>query len=270
VTLDATRFTLVLPCFNEGSRIAASLATLDSWFGSAAEIIVIDDGSSDDTTRRAEEFSAMHPNVRVHQLAHGGKGKAIRTAIPLASCDRVLLTDADLAYDRDSIRRVLDALSAADMAAGSRRHAGSRYSVPVNLFGFLYRRHLVGLTFNMFVRSLLSVTTRDTQCGLKGFRREALDSMAPSLSADGFTIDVEMLLVARALGLRLAEVPVHVTYYSAKSSAKLVRSGAAMVSEIVRMAVRRARGCYAPARVRASAATSPRKRARQSREEPVR
>lgn len=270
MTLDATRCTIVLPCFNEGSRIARSLATLDGWFGSTAEILVIDDGSSDDTARRAEEFSATHPNVRVHRLAHGGKGKAIRTAIPLASGDRILLTDADLAYDHDSLLRVLDALSAADLAAGNRRHAGSRYSVPVNLFGFLYRRHLVGLTFNTFVRSLLPVAARDTQCGLKGFRREALDSMAPSLSADGFTIDVEMLLVASALGLRLAEVPVHVNYYSAKSSVKLVRTGAAMASEIVRMAVRRARGCYAPARVRASASMSPLKRTRQSREESVR
>ena len=39
----------VLPCFNEGFRIASSLATLESWFGATAEILVIDDGSVDDT-----------------------------------------------------------------------------------------------------------------------------------------------------------------------------------------------------------------------------
>lgn len=268
--IDKPPFTIVLPCFNEGSRIAESLATLERWFGSAPEILVLDDGSADETARRAEEFAATHSNVRVHRLPHAGKGKAIRTGFTLARGDLVLLTDADLAYDRDSIDRVLSALASVDMAVGNRRHDRSRYSVPVNLFGFLYRRHIVGLAFNAFVRALLQLGLRDTQCGLKGFRREALDRMAGSLSADGFTIDVEMLLVARALGLRLAEVPVHVTYYSAKSSVKLVRSGASMASEVITIAMRRALGAYSPARVRASAARSQPKPPVQSEKESVR
>ena len=268
--IDRPPFTIVLPCFNEGSRIAESLATLDRWFGSAADILVVDDGSGDETAERAEEFASTHSNVRVHRLPHAGKGRAIRTGFTLARGDLVLLTDADLAYDRDSIDRVLSALASVDMAVGNRRHDRSRYSVPVNLFGFLYRRHLVGLAFNAFVRALLQLGVRDTQCGLKGFRREALERMAGSLSADGFTIDVEMLLVARALGLRLAEVPVHVTYYSAKSSVKLVRSGVSMASEVIRIAVRRALGSYSPARVRASAARSQPKPPARSEEESVR
>lgn len=254
--IDRPPFSIVLPCFNEGARIAESLATLERWFGSAADILVVDDGSRDETAERAEAFASTHSNVRVHRLPHRGKGRAIRTGFTLARGDLVVLTDADLAYDRDSIDRVLSALASVDMAVGNRRHDRSRYSVPVNLFGFLYRRHLVGLAFNAFVRALLQLGLRDTQCGLKGFRREALERMAGSLSADGFTIDVEMLLVARALGLRLAELPVHVAYYSAKSSVKLVRSGVSMASEVIRIAVRRALGSYSPARVRASAARS--------------
>lgn len=264
-------FTVIVPCFNEGSQIARSLATLDMWFGSAAEVLVIDDGSSDDTAQQAQVFSSSHANVRVHRLSvNGGKGRAIRSAIPLACGGYVLLMDTDLVYDRESAQRVLDALTSADIVVGNRRHALSRYSVPVNLFGFLYRRHLVGLAFNAFVRALLQIGLRDTQCGLKGFRREALERIAESLTADGFAIDVEMLLVARALGLRLSDVPVHVTYHSAKSSVKLMRSGASMASEVLRMAARRAFGLYSPARVAASAARSPLKPATRSEEESVR
>jgi len=265
------RFSIVLPCFNEGSRIADSLVTLHRWFGSAAEIVVLDDGSADDTAQQVEQFALTHPNVHLHRLArHGGKGRAIRTAIPLAHADFILVMDADLAYDRESIHRVLDALPSSDMVAGNRRQTGSRYSVPVNLFGFLYRRHLVGLAFNAFVRTLLQLGVRDTQCGLKGFRRDALQRMAGSLTADGFAIDVEMLLVARALQLRLAEVPVHVTYHSAKSSVKLVRSGAAMASAVLRIAWRRALGLYSPARVGAPGARSRPKSAGRSEKESAR
>ena len=247
----------VLPCFNEGFRIASSLATLESWFGASAEVLVIDDGSGDYTFEQAGRYASLPPHVHVHRLPrHRGKGGAIRAAIPLVRADLVVLMDADLAFDRESVQRAVDGLATAEMVVGNRRHDGSYYSVPVRLFGFLYRRHLVGLIFNAFVRSVAQVTLRDTQCGLKAFRRTCLDRIAPALSAEGFALDVEILLVARALDVRLSEVPVHVRYESAKSSVKLLRSAWAMASDIMRIAIRRARGCYAPARLRAAAAAS--------------
>lgn len=261
-------FSFVLPCFNEGPRIASSLATLESWFGAGAEVLVIDDGSVDDTFERAERYASLHPHVHVHRLPrHRGKGGAIRAAIPLVRSDLVVLMDADLAFDRESVQRALDGLATAEMVVGNRRHDGSRYSVPVHLFGFLYRRHLVGLIFNAFVRAVVPVSLRDTQCGLKAFRRTCLDKIAPTLSAEGFSLDVEMLLVAGALDVRLSEVPVDVRYESAKSSVTLLRSAWAMASDIMRIAVRRARGCYAPARLRAVAAAAASKSPSQAEEE---
>jgi hypothetical protein len=129
--------------------------------------------------------------------------------------------------------------------------------VPVRLFGFLYRRHLVGLTFNALVRTAFGLPYRDTQCGLKAFRREALERLGRSLTIDGFAIDVEILLVARALGLRVTEVPVVVTYESAASSVRLIRSAAAMSTDLLRMLVRRATGRYRPGRLTAGDAMSP-------------
>ena len=251
-----SKISIVLPCFNEASRIASSLATLDAWF-SGAEIVVVDDGSGDETFGNAQAYASGRANIIVHRLArNGGKGAATRTGISLAHGESIVLMDADLAYDRESVERVLNGLATADMVVGNRRHHDSHYSVPVRLFGFLYRRHLVGMAFNVFVRLLLQVGLRDTQCGLKGFRRESLARMAPALSVGGFALDVEMLLVAKALGLRLADVPVQVRYESAKSSVKLLRSAVAMSYAILRIAFRRATGHYAPAAVRASAARS--------------
>jgi glycosyltransferase involved in cell wall biosynthesis len=251
------RISIVLPCFNEGSRIASSLATLESWFGDSAEVLVIDDGSVDDTVDQAERYASRHAHVRVHRVPrHRGKGGAVRAAIPLVHGDMVVFIDADLAFDRESVQRALDGLAAAEMVVGNRRHDASSYSVPVRLFGFLYRRHLVGLLFNAIVRAVVPISLRDTQCGLKAFRRTCLDMIAPALSVEGFALDVEILLVARGLDVRLAEIPVHVRYESAKSSVKLLLSAWAMASDIARIAVRRARGRYAPARLQALAAAS--------------
>jgi dolichyl-phosphate beta-glucosyltransferase len=253
------RITIVLPCFEEAAQIARSLATLDAWLGATAEVIVVDDGSPDGTAARAAAYPSKGLAVRVQRLdANRGKGHAIRSAVPLVRTDVVVVLDADLAFDEASIRRAVDALQTCDLAVGNRRHVESRYSVPVRLFGFLYRRHLVGLAFNAFVRALLPVALPDTQCGLKAFRREALQRIAPWLTTDGFAIDVEMLLVARALGLRVHDVPVRVTYESARSSVRLLRSGGRMAAEIVRIALARAQGRYASTRLRAAEAAAQR------------
>ena len=248
------RVSVVLPCYHEGSRIVASLATLESWFESETEILVVDDGSPDDTRTQAAGYANGREHIRVHRVAeHRGKGSAIRAAIPLVRGDLVVFMDADLAFDRDSVQRALEGLDTADVVVGNRRHERSRYSVPVSVFGFLYRRHLAGLVFNAFVRTVLGLRARDTQCGLKAFRRTALERIAPALSIDGFALDVEMLLAAQALRMTVAEIPVNVRYDSSTSSVKLVKSTWAMTSDIVRLAIRRARGTYAPERLRALA-----------------
>jgi glycosyltransferase involved in cell wall biosynthesis len=241
---------IIVPCYNEGHRLDVTLDTLASWFATPPEIILVDDGSTDDTLERARGRAASSTHVRVHPLSRNrGKGAAIREAIALATAPRVVIVDADLAFDRDSVLAVIEALEHSDMAVGNRRHHDSQYSVPVRLFGFLYRRHLVGLAFNALVRSLFPVRSRDTQCGLKGFRRDALRRVGASLSIDGFAADVEMILVARALGLRITDVPVRVTYLSALSSVRLLGNAAAVVRDLLTILARRAGGRYAPARV---------------------
>jgi dolichyl-phosphate beta-glucosyltransferase len=251
MTIPESRLTVVLPCFNEGAQISESLSTLDRWFPGSLNILVIDDGSLDDTFDRARAYASDHHHVSVHRIAtNRGKGHAIRVAATLVRDALIVVMDADLAYEGASVARIASGLTEADMVVGNRRHRGSRYDVPVELFGFLYRRHLVGLAFNLLVRTVLPIRSRDTQCGLKGFRRDALQQLVAGITTDGFAFDVEMLLVARALGLRLQEVPVKVTYESAKSNVNLLRSAVSMGFDLARISLRWIGGRYAPARLR--------------------
>jgi glycosyltransferase involved in cell wall biosynthesis len=248
-TADDRNLAIVVPCFNEALVIASSIARLRAWFPNAL-IVVMDDGSADDTYAIASSAAAAaaaggDDRIRVvRQPANGGKGRAVAAAVPFVTAHAVVIADADLAYEEAPMRRAIDALASVDVAIGGRRHPASTYVVPVRLFGFLYRRHVLGYLFNLFVRTLLGVEARDTQCGLKAFRPAAFADIMKSLRTAGFAFDLDVLLLAKGLGLRVGEVPVDVSLGTGRSSVRLVRHGAGVVKEVLMLAFRRWTGGY--------------------------
>jgi len=241
---DPAPLALVVPCFNEGRTISASLDALSRWFP-AALIVAVDDGSADDTAAQLAGVATINPCVRLVRLeTNHGKGFAVAAAAPTVRGRDVVVVDADLAYGERPIQRAIDGLALADLAVGNRRHVDSRYTVPVRLFGFLYRRHVLGLVFNVGVRLLLGLTLRDTQCGLKAFRAEAFQAIMARLRTARFAYDLEVLLIAGGLGLTRRDVPVELTIDSGRSSVRLVRDGVLALREILGLAMRRLRGVY--------------------------
>ena len=236
--------TFVVPCFEEAAIVTQSLRQLAGWFPDA-RIIVVDDGSRDETASHARAFAREHAATDVLVLPENrGKGRAVAAAAGSVGGDRVVIVDADLAYQQDAIRRAAAALDHADMAVGNRRHAESTYTVPVRLFGFLYRRHVLGWVFNRLIRLTLGLTARDTQCGLKAFRSETFRRLMPQVRTSRFAFDLEVWLLARASGLRVTEIPVDVRYESARSSVRLLRDGSRMAADVVALVGRRLSGAY--------------------------
>jgi glycosyltransferase involved in cell wall biosynthesis len=248
--IPAREVAIVVPCFNESEVIGSSLARLREWFPDAL-LVVIDDGSADETYARAEAVARVDSRIVVSkQPANGGKGRAVAAAAPFTTGYAVVIADADLAYERAPIQRAIDALATADIAIGSRRHPQSTYVVPVRLFGFLYRRHVMGHLFNLVVRVALGLDLRDTQCGLKAFRAQAFADIMSRLRTAGFAFDLDVLLLARGLGFRISEVPVDVTMATGRSSVRLLRDGLMAIKEVAILARRRLTNGYSRERLR--------------------
>ena len=202
----APQLSIVIPAFNEESRLPASLAKLADYAaraGLAAEVLVVDDGSSDRTAEVAREAGArLGLALEVHRLPRNcGKGCAVRAGALLARAPRVLVTDADLSTPIEEWEK-LDATGAA-VAIGSRALDESLVKQRQPIF-----RVVMGKLFNRLVQLLLVPGIRDTQCGFKLFRREAAQAVFSRAQVDRFAYDVEALLLARKLGLSIAEVPV--------------------------------------------------------------
>lgn len=215
-----TRVSIVIPVYNESRRIAATIEQVASFLESTtleAEVIVADDGSTDDTREITSRKLAELPNARLLELPHGGKAHAVLAGLSEASGDIVGFMDADLATPLPNLLSALDSIAdGADIVIGSREGTGSRR------IGEPEYRHVMGRIFNWIVRTTLLPGIDDTQCGFKFGRREAWARILPQvrLYRDPGEVkqprvtafDVELLYIARRLGLRIDVLPVTWSY----------------------------------------------------------
>lgn len=232
--MAAPRLSVVVPAFNEEERLPRTLARLDEYYRAqpyAWDVTVVSDGSTDGTERVAREFADGHPGFSV--LAYSpnrGKGHAVRTGMLRAMGERVLFCDADLATPQEETERLMARLDdGADVAIGSRPLAESTLEVRQPWY-----RELLGRLFNKTVQLLAVRGIDDTQCGFKLFTRDAAQDVFRRCALDGFSFDIEALLVARDLGLRIDEVPVRWRHQEG-SKVVLLRDGPRMLRDLVRL-----------------------------------
>lgn len=202
---SAPRYSIVIPAYNEAHRIASTIHAIEAAFlerRTGFEVLVVDDGSTDDTASVAGCAGRCTKVLR--NPKNRGKGHSVTSGMLAASGDIVLFTDADLAVGVAQFARLLDPLeSGVDVAIASRRHPESHIFVPQPK-----PRELMGVLFNVLVRTLLLPGLTDTQCGLKGFSRAAAHDVFTRVGISGWCFDVEVLTIAKVRGYHIAEVPV--------------------------------------------------------------
>ncbi len=200
---------IVVPAYNEAQRIARSLSTIHWYLASrtySAEVIVVDDGSTDGMAEVVSSVIEAWPSFRlIRNDQNRGKGYSVRRGVLEARGEYVLFTDADLSAPIDQTGILIAALEStgADAAVGSRALQRELIGVHQPLF-----RELGGICFNLAVRLLTGLKLRDTQCGLKLFRREATRRAFEQMKAERFGFDPELLFLVERWGGRILEIPV--------------------------------------------------------------
>jgi dolichyl-phosphate beta-glucosyltransferase len=236
---------ILIPAFNESLRLPTTLELIkhsksrgifNPW--ALSEIWVVDDGSQDQTSEIARKHQVELPELQVLTLPQNlGKGGAIHAGLRHVKADWCLIADADSATPWDQFQTLQsrcwkEESAVADLAMGSRdlpESVRSQRQSPI--------RENLGRLFNLAVRWITGLPFKDTQCGFKLIRMNAVRPFLSLLQVQRFAWDVEFLLFAKRAGLRVLEIPV-VWEHKEGSRISPLRDGIEMFFRVLQMRLR--------------------------------
>jgi dolichyl-phosphate beta-glucosyltransferase len=238
--VTAPGLSVVIPVLNEEQRLPPTLERiigyLDARLDSPHEVVVVDDGSSDRSSEVVRSFQRDDARTRVVLVRverNRGKGAAVRDGMLAARGARRVMCDADLSTPIEEVEALEDRLAAGALVAiGSRGLDDCRVQVHQP-----WLRENLGKVFNHFVRAVTGLPIRDTQCGFKLFAAGCVPVLFEPLFTPGFAFDVEVLMRAQRLGMRIDELPV-VWRNDPRTKVSAARDGSKMVADVVRIRAR--------------------------------
>lgn len=199
------KVSVVMPAYQKENVIREAINRVDrSLKGISHEIIVVDDGSTDDTFNEARKARAKV----LRHTKNCGKGNALKYGSFFAKGDLVAFVDADLDLNPDQLQGFVEILMKenADIVVGSKRHPDSFVDYPY------HRKFLSDAYYYLFARLFFGLDVRDTQVGMKLFKRKVLLQVLRKILCKRYAFDMELLVNANHLGYRIVEAPVKLEY----------------------------------------------------------
>lgn len=207
---------VVIPVFNEERTVVSMLdrVTAAQTHDLQLELVIVNDGSTDRSPELIRAWIEAHPEVQAVRIdkENGGKGSAVKRAIPVTTGEAVIIQDADLEYDPRDYAACAEPIFSGEceVVYGSREESNRNriYSSPGYYLGALSLTFLIDLMFNANL-------TDEATC-YKTFRGCLIRALAEDLEGDGFEWEPEITAKLLRLGIHPYEVPV--SYYPRKPS----------------------------------------------------
>lgn len=206
---------IVVPAFKQEKTIKKNIKNLIQVLSSLPykyELIVVVDGSTDKTYEEAKSLKSRNVKVFGYKKNHG-KGYAVKYGMLRGKGDIVGFIDAGMDINPTGIALFIDLMDfhKADIVIGSKLHPESKVNYPI------FRR-VLSWGYRLLTHFLFGFNVKDTQVGIKFFRRNAVEEIFPRLIVKQFAFDVEILAVAESRGFsRIYEGPVELDFRGASN-----------------------------------------------------
>jgi dolichyl-phosphate beta-glucosyltransferase len=204
------KLSVIIPVYNEAKRIGKTLSSINDYLSKQnydSEILVVDNGSKDKTGEIVKNLQNQIKNLRlVEGSSLEGKGFAVKKGMLASTGDFRIFTDADNSTSIDQIEKMWPEFERGfDVVIGSRDIKGAVLNPPQPWL----RRVILGDGFKLYRKIIIGLWgLEDTQCGFKGFKKEASLKIFPKSKISGWTFDVEILILAKKMGYKIKEIPV--------------------------------------------------------------
>lgn len=203
VGIDGKDLSIIIPAYNEEARIEAVLFKYCSFFPHG-NIVVVVDGCVDNTVAIVNKLCLKYPQLKLLSFKKRlGKGGGLIEGLRAANTDKIAFVDADESVMPEDLGKMIEALSIADGVIASRRLKRSKILVKQP-----WKRRVASRVFNMLVRVVFGLNYKDTQCGAKVFRKEAIKDVLEELTTRKFEFDVELLWRLKNKGYKVVEYPI--------------------------------------------------------------
>lgn len=216
--LENKLLSIIVPAFRQEGTIAGDLKSITSVLDKINrdyEVIVVVDGRVDKTYENAKKAKVKNTKVYSYKKNYG-KGYALRYGMAKSRGEIVGFIDAGADINPLGLQMLLNHFEwyDADIIVGSKWHPVSKIKYP------LWRK-IISKGYGIYVKVLFGLRIKDTQLGMKFFKRQVLEKVLPRLLVKKYAIDIEMLAVADRLGFtRIFEAPIELDWNDLGSNVK--------------------------------------------------
>lgn len=201
---------LVVPAYKQEKTIQSDIQNLNTILSRLPfdyEILVVVDGFVDKTYENAKKIK----NKRIKVLGYEknqGKGRAVKLGIMKSKGDIIGFIDAGMDIDATGMSILIDNLiwREADIIVGSKLHPESKVEYPI-------LRKIMTWGYRTLTHLMFGFNVKDTQTGVKFFRREVARAVFSRIIVKAFAFDIEVLAVSNYLGFnKIYEGPVKLNF----------------------------------------------------------
>lgn len=194
------KISIIIPCFNEENRLESTLQEIKNYFNSSEyEIIIINDWSSDNTESVAKKYT----NQIITNKTNMWKGYSIKQWVLNSNSELCLIMDADSSASISQLDKLLNYIGNYDIILWSRfldtNSIIHKQPLP---------RRILWLIWHKLLKNLFIKWISDTQCWFKLFHSTAAKSLFKNLFTNRFGYDLEILLKAQKMNLKIKEIAI--------------------------------------------------------------
>lgn len=206
----AMKYSVILPTYNERRNLPVLVWLLHRTFTASNldwEIIIVDDASPDNTLQIAQQLEKLYTRQHIVLAPRPGKlglGTAYVHGLQRATGNFIIIMDADFSHHPKFLPRMIATQKRGDYDIVT----GTRYAGDGGVYGWDLKRKVISRGANLFADTFLRPGVSDLTGSFRLYKKEVLQRVIAQTESKGYTFQMEMMVRAKALGYKVAEVPI--------------------------------------------------------------